>query len=532
MRARVVVLLVVLGAFLGAGAYAMARPGGLALTTATGRTALIAPRPDPIPPKLLGAVIQRGTGVAVLPAVPVPEAATTAAPTVTTPPAVVDASPPAVVDATTTLPARLGALVAESGAPADAAVAVVDATGRELFSYGADRPVVPASTQKLFTAAAALASLGPEWTFSTTVTATAAPDATGTVTGDLVLVGDGDPTLASPVFATVVEPERPSTPLVALADQVVAAGVTHVTGAVLGDPTALADQPTAVGWLPRYFDELDATYVSGLTVDAGRQLYDDAGTLRARVAPDPAAEAAAALTTLLVERGVAVDHPPGSTRTPPDAPVVLGEVSSPPLAVLLTFMVQESDNHMADAVFRTLGRLGGSDGSWEAAAGGVVETLRPLQLNLDATGLRDGSGLSRDDRTTARLLALLDAQMSRSNLAQSWVPLQAVTGLSGTLSRRLTGTIAEGVVRGKTGSLADVSAIAGAAIGPDGTTLHFAVVGDGLVDLEIPAVRRLQDLVMLELTAELHGCLRVAPAAPPDPAVPPWEQPLPAFTCG
>lgn len=527
MRVRVVVILVCLGILLGAGGYVgVARPPAVFGAPAARATGVVV-RPDPLPPKLAGEEIERGPDVALLPAVPTGEPSPP-------PSGQAQPPPPPVAPLPTTDPglqARLFGLITEAGAPPDIAVAVVDAAGAPVFTYEAERPVVPASTQKLFVAAAALASLGPDWTYRTVVAATAMPDATGTITGDLVLVGDGDPTLASPTFALQVEPERPSTPIVALADQIVAAGVTRVTGSVLGDHSVFADQPVAVGWLPRYVDDLDATYASGLTVDAGRQLYFVSESLRARAAPDPAAEAAATLTVLLTARGVVVDGSPASTRTPPDAPVVLGEVSSPPLSVLLEFMVQESDNHMTDAVFRTLGRLGGAGGTWEAAATAVVEALRPLQLDLGAAVLHDGSGLSREDRTTAALLALLDAQMTRSNLSQAWVPLQAVTGQSGTLSRRLTGTIAEGVVRGKTGSLSDVRAIAGAVLGPDGDTLHFAVVGDALTDGEVPAARRLQDLVMLELAAELHGCERVPPPDPPDPALPPWEQPLPAYAC-
>lgn len=441
-------------------------------------------------------------------------------------------SPPPQADTDPDLVTRLAALVSDSAVTAAGAVgvSVTDASGAVVFSTRASEPLIPASTQKLVVAAGALATLGPDYRYTTTVQATAPIGADGVLAGDLVMVGGGDPVLASPVFVAEVQPGRPHTPLVALADQLVAAGLRRVGGRLLGDPTAFADEPVPAGWLPRYLDELDGSRTSALTVDAGRRLTIEDGRLLGYAAEDPAGQAAAELAFLLTERGVGIDGGFGASRTAPVTGPPLAAVQSPPLRDLLQYMVQRSDNPMADTIFRSVGASAGAP-TWVGSAASVRDVLTPLGLDWSGTVLADGSGLSRDDRLSATFLTALDAGMSRSSLAGEWEPLMAVAGRSGTLRRRLLGTVAEGRVRGKTGTLPDVRSIAGAVLGPGTTRYHVAVVGNGLAGAGTDTIRGLQDAVILVLAEDLYGCVRVevpqpAPPAPPSPA--PGQPPPPA----
>jgi serine-type D-Ala-D-Ala carboxypeptidase/endopeptidase (penicillin-binding protein 4) len=410
---------------------------------------------------------------------------------------------------------RLGALTARTALPPGGAVGVVvlDADGTPVFAADADRALLPASTQKLFVAAAALGRLGPDFRFTTEAAGTGPVDAEGVLHGDLVLVGGIDPALATPTFAAHVNPQRPRTPLESLADQVAAAGVRHVAGSVLGDGSVLPHQPEAPGWLPRYLAGGDTTRSSGLTVDAGRRLFVERGAWRSLPSADPASEAAAALASLLAERGVTIG---GGTAAAPGRPAPgepLGVVQSPALLDLLRYMVQRSDNHLADAIFRAIGRADG-DGSWASAAAATAAVLEPLDLGVAPEHLADGSGLSREDRATARSLALLDVHMTASSYGPSWRSLMAVSGESGTLRRRLVGSVAERRLAGKTGSLRDVRTLSGAVHGPDGRRYHFAVLGNGLDEDGVAAVRALQDEVVLTLAEDLHGCVRIPLPAP------------------
>jgi serine-type D-Ala-D-Ala carboxypeptidase/endopeptidase (penicillin-binding protein 4) len=399
-------------------------------------------------------------------------------------------------------------------------VTVVDPAGTTVFDRSGDHQLTPASTQKLLVAAAALVVLGPEHRYVTTVQAAAVPGADGVLHGDLVLVGSGDPALATPQFGAEVYPQRPRTPLEALADQIVAAGVTRVTGGVLGDPSFFPHDPIPPGWPTRYLTELNGTYSAGLTVDAGRKMFVRNGKLQAEAAPDPAAEAAAALYTLLGHRGVQIDGGVSST-TGIAAGVPLATVHSPPMRELLRHTVQRSDNHMADAIFRTLGAVAG-DGTWAGAQAALRAALSPLNLEWAGSVQVDGSGLSRSDRLTPRMLVQLDRALSGSELVGEWEPLMAVTGHSGTLRLRLRGTVAHQAMRGKTGLLQDVRALSGAVDGPRGR-YFFAVIGNDLDRPARNALREVTDDLVLLLAEDLRGCTRIPLPPPADDAPPAYE---------
>jgi serine-type D-Ala-D-Ala carboxypeptidase/endopeptidase (penicillin-binding protein 4) len=439
-------------------------------------------------------------------------------------------APEAVVASPAATPAflaRLAEVLADPDLPTDGrlAVSILDRQGRLVLDHHAGEALIPASTQKLLTAAAALVALGPDHRYTTRVVATAVPGPDGVLTGDLILVGGGDPALASPTFMEQVLPDRPHTPLAALADQLVAGGLTRVTGDVLGDPTVFADEPIPSGWLDSYLADLDGTPVSGLTIDGGRRMFMRNGRLQGVPAPDPAAEAAAALLTLLQQRGVVIDGGATSTRVPAPAAALLGEIAGPALHDLLRYTVQHSDNGLADGIFRSIGAAAG-DPTWHGAAAAVYRALEPLRLEWTGAALADGSGLSRDDRLSAGLLAGLDARMTSSSLGQEWQDLMAVAGSSGTLRRRLVGTVAEGRLRGKTGSLRDVRSLSGLVVGPDGTGYHFAIIANGLGDAEKAAARALQDTLPLALAEDLFGCERIPvplPADSPPDAPPAYE---------
>lgn len=445
-------------------------------------------------------------------ATPTPQAATTTPATATPSPTVrtptPEAPPPAAPDEYAELRARLARLVTEPqyhvGGPV--AVSVLDGEGRTVFEQGADIPLLPASTLKIVTAAAALAALGPDYRYMTQVNATAYPDDRRVIRGDLILVGTGDPALSTPLFDEEVWPDRPDTELARLADRI-AAQTDRITGDVIGDPSIFADETLASGWIREYLYDLDATYVSGLTVNAGRRLERRNGRLVGFAVEDTAAEAAAKLKGLLEERGVVIDGRARSTPRPPRSVVRLASAASPPMSRLLRWTVQHSDNHMADHIFRTVGAEVSGSGTWLGAAAAVREVLDVDGLDWTGTRLADGSGLSRDDRATAGLLARIDLVMANSTAADVWQEVMAVAGESGTLRRRLRGTLAAGTFRGKTGTLDDVRSLVGSISGPDGDRFHLAIVANG-VRGQGWKVRVLQDEIVLALAEELNGCTR------------------------
>lgn len=482
--------------------------------------------------------------------------------------------PPPLPEGRDELVARLQALVDAAVLGADDAtlgVLVTDGQGRTIAGHRADAPLLPASTMKIVTAAAILTTLGPDGRLRTRVDATAPIGEDGVLRGDLLLVGGGDPALATDEYTRWVYPARPATPLASLADDLVAAGLQRVDGEVVGLAPGFTGPSRAEGWPDRYFNSFDARYASGLTVDGGLRTIltypepepdadapggdvdatdpdpaegsgaadadeqdpapdedpEDLGppTVTVDHVQDPAAHAAAELVRLLEERDVEVIGASRSGQV--NAPTVgrLATVHSPPMDELLRFTVERSDNHLADGMFQTIGRVRTGEGSWARGDRALRQVLDRFQIDHHGAVFADGSGLSRDDRLSPRLLVDLDRTMTDGPVAETWVSLMAVMGETGTLRQRLRGTVAEGRFRGKTGTLRDVTALSGAVIGDDGTRYHLAVLAN---DADGPGrwvARELMDELALQVSAAVEGCdVAVARVEPPEDGGPP---PLP-----
>src|SRR5882724_6011535 len=148
-------------------------------------------------------------------------------------------------------------------------VDVVDLeTGKALYSQNSDQLFLPASNNKLFTTAAALAIAGPDYRFRTTVEADGKIDDNGRLLGDLVIVGRGDPNISSRILPYALKTQRtpPHTQILEeMADQVVRNGLKIVDGDLIGDDTFYAFEPYAEGWAWDDLQWIDGAPVSALT---------------------------------------------------------------------------------------------------------------------------------------------------------------------------------------------------------------------------------------------------------------------------
>lgn len=343
------------------------------------------------------------------------------------------------------------------------AIVLDAATGAVLYQREAAMPRSVASNQKIFTALAILDALGPEGRIETTVTWDAA-------TSTLVLVGAGDPTLAS-VAAS-------GSSLADLADQ--------VAGLVRGDvtlayDTSLFDGPaTAPGWSPDYPALGIAAPVSPLIVD------------RARVAggeerqPDPARAAADAFAALLADRGITVTDIDGGSAV---GEVVATTVSQP-VASMVETMLTESDNDMSEILAHLAGATATGAGSFASGAIATMETLQSLAIPVNGAEFFDGSGLSYEDVASPLTLGSAVAVAARgADPAWAWpvVPGLPVAGLTGTLAERFASPqtrAGAGFVRAKTGTLNGVSTLAGTVVDADGRLLVFAFMSDAAMDVD------------------------------------------------
>jgi D-alanyl-D-alanine carboxypeptidase/D-alanyl-D-alanine-endopeptidase (penicillin-binding protein 4) len=389
--------------------------------------------------------------------------------------AIVPAGPPpmAPVAATAPLPSagslatRLAGPMHASGLGADLSGTVIDAiTHRTLFSSHADLPAVPASTTKLTTSVAVLASAGPDRRITTSV-----------VRGgnNVILVGGGDPTLTT--SASKLAYPRPAT-LTDLAKQTAtalkAAGLRQVR--VDYDVSAYQGNRSGPGWKPNYFTEGDVAPVSALEIDEGRIAPGSPSRVN-----DPPGVAASAFARALGRQGVTARL--GTSRTAPRGAKRLGAVQSPPISALVERLLTNSDNDIAEAMARQVAIKLGRPPSFEGGAAAVHEVLSRLGI---AAGIDtvDGSGLSHDNRISpnglAKLLAFAASSPKHPELrtVMSGMP---IAGFSGTLANRYgTGTAAtgKGLIRAKTGTLDGVNTLAGVVDDADGRLLTFAFMAN------------------------------------------------------
>lgn len=318
-----------------------------------------------------------------------------------------------------------------------AALAIDLETGETLFAEHDALPLVPASNEKLAIAYAALVTLGQDFRIETDVLGRGAQDG-ATWRGNLLLVGHGDPTLSS-------------AGLLALARQVRALGVRHVTGGVLGDESFFDARRTGAGW-KSWFYVNECPPLSALTVDRGRYY--------GRTSGKPALAAALQFRNALRQVGVSVGGAGlGKSR---DSDSELASVQSPPLAQIIAWMGRVSDNFTAEMLLKQIGAEGSQVGTSAAGATIVRSTLADAGVPLAGVRLVDGSGLSSLDRLTARALAgVLRAAWSDPDVRPYLTAALPVAGISGTLHDRMRTPPARGNVQAKTGTTSLASALSG-----------------------------------------------------------------------
>jgi serine-type D-Ala-D-Ala carboxypeptidase/endopeptidase (penicillin-binding protein 4) len=402
--------------------------------------------------------------------------------------------------------------------------------GDTLFSINADVPHQPASTQKLLTSVLALSGLGPQYRYRTEILHTGSFK-DGRVDGDLVLRGDGDPSLSSRFFG-----RSPDAAMDSLVASVARAGVREVTGRVIGDASAFEARNTPEGWHPRILQDGYAGKVSALSLNenlvwvtirpttrgapaevvlepattaipltanvrtvrgagaplrlsrsaAGITVVGGIGELSAPrsysyIVEDPSSFTTGAFLAALQRNGITVAHGMTMARTPASAePVTTWE--SAPLETLLTVMNRESNNVIAEHLFRAASRgadrhLTGAAFAADTAVRGLL--VRSAGIRGNAVRSTDGSGLSQLDAISPRAMVQLLSWADR----EKWGPLLhaslPLAGESGTLRRRMTGTSAQTNLHAKTGTTNEIIALSGYVTARNGELLAFAIMYNG-----------------------------------------------------
>lgn len=330
----------------------------------------------------------------------------------------------------------------------------------EVATREPDRPLLPASNEKLFTTMGALAVIGPETTLVTTVRATG-PVVGGTLTGDLVIVGGGDPTLRTEGDHSLED----------LAAQVQAAGITQVTGRLLVDESRYDTVRRAAGWEDSQFPS-NAGPLSALMVNKNRHRSD--GEFLA----DPALGNAELFREALAGKGVIVS---GGTEygKAPDGSLAAAVLTSAPISDLVDETLLRSDNMIAEMLVKEAGFRRFGTGSTAGGALAITDALNRAFCTALEGVADDGSGLSRADFRSAREWR----EMIQAARSESWWPqLDAglpVAGRSGTLGGRMRGTAAQDNVHAKTGTIRGAVSLSGHGTTASGRAFVFSVVVNG-----------------------------------------------------
>lgn len=330
---------------------------------------------------------------------------------------------------------------------------VVDVkTGEVLFEQDADGTHPTASIMKLVTSASALVTLGPDYRIPTRVYP-------GTEPGSVVIVGGGDITLKS---SSTSYYKGATASLASLAEAVEAAG-----GA-----TAVGYDASLFGgdeWHPTWNDkERTDGYIAPITAlmtDAGRTSPNGIYSPRTNT---PAEDAAGDFASAV---GAPLD--PSIRVLPGSAPIA--EVWSQPVAELVEYVLEDSDNVLAETLARLVAIERGTGNTFAAVDAAAEQSL--AELGLDASTLEgvDGSGMSRDNRASASLIVdlvqLMEADQYDLGFLLDFLPENQLTG---TLRDRL-GAVPAGAIAAKTGWIDEVYSLAGVMVTEDGSEIVFAI---------------------------------------------------------
>jgi len=247
-------------------------------------------------------------------------------------------------------------------------------TGKVLERHQDELALVPASTTKVVTTYALLKTLKPEFTVETEIWGDLKD---GVVQGDLVFKGDGDPLLTSERIWMVAQTLK-------------RLGVQRVTGNLRLDQTAFDGQREPEGWENTSADTLPP--VLPLSVNFNR---DESG----RLVADPERQSREILQRILQETGIAIE---GRSGVPWNGRKLMGWMS-PPLRAMVVDINKWSNNFMIEMLVRKFGA-----GSWPRGVKRVQEFYRTaFDLGPETIRITDGSGLSKNNRLSARTLAII-----------------------------------------------------------------------------------------------------------------------------
>jgi len=421
--------------------------------------------------------------------------------------------------------------------------------GSVIYENNPEQALMPASNLKLVTTATALEKLGKDYKYSTRFYLTASPDGNGVVNGSLIVKGSGDPNISGRGQGSVI------TLLGNAVQQLKAKGVQKITGGIVIDDTIFDRLYVNPDWpadqMDRWYQAeisgvsfndncLDLTLTPGdavgeparvavspmtgyitinntckttdnarehkfaVTRDGDSNTFSITGTIWTRAKPyktsipihEPGLYFGTVFREVLEKGGIAVGGNVSLATKSYDEKndgLVPGAELTSDIARTITVANQRSQNFYAESMLKLLGHSFGAAGSWAEGVKVIEGYLDGLSVSTDDYAIRDGSGLSKSNRLTARAIVTVLEHMRSGELAQIYMDSLAVSGLADTsLEQRLGKKPYAGKIHGKTGSLSVASALSGYAENLDGEIFAFSIIVNGTSN---NAAEKLQDAI-------------------------------------
>lgn len=347
----------------------------------------------------------------------------------------------------------------------------------EVAAEGPDTLLIPASNQKLITAIGVLSYLDPQERLSTDVIATGPID-DGVLRGDLVVVGGGDPVLQRAGPHSVDQ----------IAQLLVDSGLKQVDGRILVDEGRYDTVRAGPAWPTDWLESIGP--MSAFAVDHNMFTKD-----RTYV-NDPAKGNGEVLKYALAVRGVPVGGGVEHGRT--DQGMRLVRYESPTVQQLLNEMLLISDNFIAELFVKEIAfRQTKQSGTTAAGIAAIRAALAKLCVPITSVDA-DGSGLSRDDRRSAREFRRLLQVAELQPWGETFVSALSISGEDRALGGRLAGPSTAGKVRAKGGMLSVSRTLSGYLTTAGGRQVVFSILLNG----PLPASnRKVEDATEEFLTA-------------------------------
>lgn len=436
---------------------------------------------------------------------------------------------------------------------------VVDgATNTVLFSLNEAEPLKPASCNKLLTTAAGLSLLGPDYRFVTSIYARGTVN-NGTLQGDLIVRGGGDPTIS----ARFESDKRDTTAIFRRwADALTSAGIRRISGDIVADDSffdseyyhpawpgsergewysaevsalAFNDNCIDISWssrnkvpgdlagfrlnpvtnyvqinnnvrvlakgrpTERYYERPavlnDLLCTGSLTVDVSK---DDSAAVH-----DGALFAVTVLRDVLTSQGISVGGRARKDNTaltsgPPST--MLFEHRSPPLSEVVNVINRNSQNFYAECLLKTLGKVIRNEGSFSAGAAVVQDFVTSAGIFSQGHQMVDGSGLSHRNRVSPRQLVELIRYMDQSPVREAWRDSLPIGQTRGSLRTRFNATTESLALAprifGKTGTISRVRSLSGMIDLPGRAPLYYSIMLNGYQVREAQALALIDDLAV------------------------------------